>query len=61
MGDVIAFRRPKPKPPGGGSILCRNGFHKWAIDKEQVFDVKRGKLVTVVRCERCGKERIESR
>ncbi|MGF1548612.1 MAG: hypothetical protein ACFCUG_14945 [Thiotrichales bacterium] len=61
MGDVIPFRRGKAKPPGSGSILCRNGFHKWQVDKEQIFDVKRGKLVTVVRCERCGKERIESR
>lgn len=42
----------KPKKPG--NTLCRRGFHKWAIDQDQRFDVRAGRLVTVRRCVRCG-------
>jgi len=36
------------------SSLCENGHHGWVIEKDSVFDVKAGKLVTVKRCKRCG-------
>ena len=36
-----------------GQTLCRRGFHKWQVDQRKQFDVREGKLVTVLRCERC--------
>jgi len=54
MGDVIPFgKKPAPKR----STLCLNNHHKWTVVKEQRFDVKQGKLVTVERCSRCQKTR----
>ncbi len=54
MADILPFRRPKAAEKHRGKTLCRSGFHKWQVDKAQVFDVKQGRLVTVHRCERCG-------
>ncbi len=56
MGDVIPLQRRKTAP-GKGDTLCRNGHHRWQIWQRKPFDVKQGKLVTVYRCERCGKTR----
>jgi hypothetical protein len=36
-----------------GKTLCARGFHKWAVDQKKQFDVREGKLVTLLRCERC--------
>ncbi len=58
MADIIPFKKPRPADKHKGKTLCKSGFHKWQIDKKQRFDVKRGKLVTVYRCQRCGKEKI---
>jgi hypothetical protein len=33
--------------------------HKWKVVTEKKFDVKRGKLVTLLRCERCGEEQAK--
>lgn len=57
MGKVIRFRRPSAGEKSEGRTLCTSGFHKWKLASEGRFDVKRGKLVTVERCERCGKLR----
>jgi hypothetical protein len=54
MAETISFRKPKPSEKHAGETLCRSGFHKWKMDKQTVFDVKRGKLVMAYRCERCG-------
>ncbi len=54
MADVIPFKRPSLKDKARGKTLCARGFHKWAIDQKQQFDVKQGRLVTVRRCIRCG-------
>ncbi len=59
MGDVVAFRRKKK--PASSRGLCQHGFHKWQIWKEKQFDVKKGRLVTVLRCERCGIQKTELR
>ncbi len=59
MGEIVKFRRPNPKTKAEGKTLCKSGFHKWRIVTERKFDVKRGKLVTLSRCERCGKERTQ--
>ncbi|MFT6551280.1 MAG: ribosomal protein L32 [Zhongshania marina] len=57
MGDVLPFKR---KPPQGktANTLCREGFHKWRVDKAKKFDVRLGKLITVYVCERCGEKKI---
>lgn len=58
MGDVLQFKRPEKKKPRKG--LCQHNVHKWVVCKEKQFDVKAGKLVTVYRCERCGKQKVKS-
>ena len=54
MSNVIQFKKKTPAQKHKGKSLCRSGFHKWAVDKERVFDSKQGKLVTVYKCTRCG-------
>lgn len=56
MGDVLPFKRKSLKEKHKGNTLCRNGFHKWEVVKSNVFGVKHGRLVTVKRCSRCGKQ-----
>jgi hypothetical protein len=60
MADIIPFRRPSLRDRHKGNTLCRSNHHKWEVDKAKQFDVKEGKLVTVYRCVRCGKTRVES-
>lgn len=60
MGTVIPFTRP-PKKPSPDKTLCREGFHKWQPDKHRQFDVKKGKLVTLWVCARCGKTKVDAR
>ena len=55
MSNVIPFKKPSPKQKAQGKTLCKNGFHKWEIWQQKQFDVKSGKLVTVMQCKRCGK------
>lgn len=57
MGEIIKFKRPSLRQKSEGRTLCDSGFHKWKVLAEPRFDVKRGKLVTVERCTRCGVER----
>lgn len=54
MADIVPFKRPSLKEKAKGRTLCSSGFHKWVIDQKKQFDVKRGKLITVHRCKRCG-------
>lgn len=54
MADVLLFKKRSLKEKARGRTLCSRGFHKWVVDKEQRFDVKQGRLVTVHRCRRCG-------
>jgi rubredoxin len=65
VGEIIAFKRPNPKPrpraAQKGKTLCNNGFHKWEVTAGTPFDVKSGKLVTRYRCPRCGATRTEAR
>nr|WP_246386940.1 hypothetical protein [Litorivivens lipolytica] len=57
MGDVLEFRPGRKKPGSGKTTLCREGHHRWKVETKNRFDVKQGKLVTVYRCERCGKSK----
>ena len=59
MGEVIKFRKPTAAASADGKTLCRSGFHKWKVAPDRRFDVKSGKLVTLYRCERCGKHKTE--
>jgi hypothetical protein len=60
VGKVVPFAKPSLKERHKGKTLCRHGHHKWSVDKAREFDVKLGKLVTVFRCERCGKQKVKS-
>lgn len=61
MGDVIPFRRKSAKETHRGATLCRSGFHKWEVYQGKQFDVRRGQLITVYRCSRCGREKVDIR
>jgi len=54
VDNIVPFKKPRPSEKHRNKTLCRSGFHKWQVVQDQPFDVKRGKLVTVYRCERCG-------
>jgi len=47
-------RKDARKEKARGKTLCGRGFHKWEVEKSGPFDVKRGRLVTLRRCSRCG-------
>ncbi len=57
MADILAFKKKKLSQKHKGKTLCKSGFHKWEVIKENQFDVKQGKLVTVYRCKRCGQQK----
>ena len=61
MGEVVQLPSKKKtlKEKHKGKTLCKSGFHKWDIDKKQIFDVKEGRLVTLFRCTRCGYEKVQ--
>lgn len=60
MGDIVKFKRPTAAEKHKGKTLCRSGFHKWEVVQEKQFDVKRGKLVTLYQCERCGERKVRA-
>jgi len=55
MADILPFKARKASERHRGNTLCRNGHHKWRLDKQSVFDVKLGKLVSRYCCTRCGR------
>ena len=59
MAKIVKFERPSLRSLAEGKTLCKSGFHKWKVVTERKFDVKSGKLVTQLRCERCGEEKGE--
>ena len=59
MGDIVKFKKPRPQDKNKGRSLCANGFHKWQVVTARKFDVKQGKLVSLMRCARCGKEQTK--
>ncbi|MCB1787825.1 MAG: hypothetical protein H6953_07150 [Chromatiaceae bacterium] len=60
MGEILPFKPRRPSERHRGNTLCRNGHHKWEVDKRAVFDVKLGRLVTRYRCSRCGKIKVQA-
>ena len=58
---ILAFKRPSARDRNRGKTLCLNNFHKWQVVSERKFDVKQGRLVTLYRCQRCGREKTELR
>lgn len=61
MGEVIRLKRPSARQKAEGKTLCKSGFHRWQVVTERQFDVKQGRLVTLLRCTRCGMEKTELR
>lgn len=62
MADVIPLqRRQRRQRKREGDTLCRAERHRWEVVTESRFDVRQGRLVTVLRCSRCGRERTEQR
>jgi len=59
MAKILNFKKPSAKDRNKGKTLCLHDFHKWAVVSERKFDVRQGKLVTLYRCQRCGKEKTE--
>lgn len=59
MAKILAFKKPSVRTRNRGKTLCASNFHRWQVATERRFDVKRGRLVTVLRCIRCGKEKLE--
>jgi len=55
-----ARRKSKRQQRQKHTTLCASGFHKWTPCKDKQFDVKQGKLVTVLRCERCGESKVKA-
>jgi hypothetical protein len=54
MADILEFKPRRARRLG----LCQYGHHAWQASKDQRFDVKSGKLVTLFRCTRCGATRV---
>lgn len=55
--DVIAFpgkRARTARRKAKSKSLCREGYHRWQVDKQSRFDTHSGKLITTRVCERCG-------
>ena len=61
MGNVVPFKKLRPKDKHKGKTLCKSGFHKWEVVHGNPFDVKQGKMLTRYRCSRCGATRVEAR
>jgi hypothetical protein len=60
MAEILPFKRPKLSEKHKGKTLCRNGHHKWELERDSVFDTKKGRLVSSYRCVRCGKVRTKA-
>jgi hypothetical protein len=58
MADILPFKKPKAVDKNKGKTLCNNNHHKWLVCKKKQFDVREGKLVTVYKCGRCGKQKV---
>lgn len=61
MTNILPFKRPTDFEKHKGKTLCRSGFHKWEVIKDNQFDVKQGKLVSVFKCKRCGEHKVEAK
>lgn len=64
MANILEFKaksatqkKKSRKKNANQQLMCRNGHHQWQVKHEQKFDVKQGKLVTVLVCSVCGKTR----
>ncbi len=61
MAKIVPFKRPDPIKRAEGLTLCKSGFHKWKPEATTPFDSRQGKLVTRLRCGRCGASKTEAR
>lgn len=62
MSNIIPFSRTRRRRiKQEKRALCNSGHHKWEIVQSQRFDVKQGRLLTVLRCKRCNATKSEAR
>ncbi len=59
MSEILKFKLKKISIKHKGRMLCKNGHHKWILEKNSVFDTKKGKLVSVYKCARCSQKKIK--
>ena len=60
MGTVVPFQKPNLAKIKKGKTFCASNLHQWEVAKDNQFDVKQGKLVTLYRCKNCGKTKIKA-
>ncbi len=60
MGKIIPFKKPPLAKKAKAHTMCKSNLHKWQIVTEKKFAVNQGKLVTLFRCSRCGKEKTKN-
>jgi hypothetical protein len=60
MADILPFKKAKPSANPMGSTLCLQGHHQWLVQTDKKFDVKQGRLVTLLKCGRCGKTKVRA-
>lgn len=56
MSNILEFKKPATKKTHR-NILCVEGHHKWVVFQEKQFDSRAGKLVTIMQCTRCKKQK----
>ncbi|KAB7619651.1 hypothetical protein [Alkalilimnicola sp. S0819] len=53
MGEVIPFQRGRLPRRGVLPPSCIGGRHEWRVLQAHKFDVRLGRLVSVLQCIRC--------
>lgn len=61
MNKVVSLDKARKKARDARKKgMCQHDIHQWKIWHEKQFDPKAGKLVTVYRCARCGKQKVKT-
>tara|TARA_Y100001935_G_C17311708_1_gene517024 strand:- start:7101 stop:7289 length:189 start_codon:yes stop_codon:yes gene_type:complete len=59
MAEIFKFKQKKLSEKYKGATLCKNGHHKWLLDKNSKFDTKKGSLISVYKCTKCGQKKVK--
>lgn len=61
MSQIISLDKARKKAKESRKKgLCQHDIHQWEIWQRKPFDSRSGKLVTVYRCKRCGKQKVKA-
>jgi hypothetical protein len=52
--NLHSERKARLRDRAQGVTLCQSGFHKWKTVTGQRFDVRQGKLITIVKTKGTG-------